>query len=92
MNKEEYLVSIASKYNWFTAEEQKKDISDYILISYVFCYWDIFEIYNIFRLFDYELLLKAYEYIENDGYAFKEKRKETIIYYLGRKKISPTLD
>jgi len=49
MDKDEYLSILTSKYNWFTPEEKKKDMSDHIIISYVYCHWDFFEIYNIFN-------------------------------------------
>lgn len=86
MNKEKYLNTLTSKYNWFTPETEKKNIPDYIKISYVYCHGDIFEVFKIIDLFEYELLKQAYDYVENDWFAFTDKRKWVVFNLLEFKK------
>ncbi len=80
------LNNIALKYNWWTKKEDKENISDYIKISYIYSKWNIYELFLIIKKLDYQILLKAFEYIKNDNFSLKEKRKKVIFYLLNLKK------
>jgi diphthamide synthase subunit DPH2 len=75
---EERLNILARKYNWFTADEDIAEISDYIKISYIYCHGNFFELAEVMCLFELDLLQKAYHQIEKDWFAFKERRKTTV--------------
>lgn len=69
---------LARKYNWFSSDESIEWISDYIKISYVFCYWTIYEVFEMFKSFDY---------VENDTFAIKERRKYAVQFFLIKKSL-----
>ena len=80
------LDNIALKYNWWTKKEDKRNINDYIKVSYIYSDWNIFELFSIIKNLDYNLLVKSFDYIKNDNFALKDKRKRIISYLLNLKK------
>ncbi|EKE28201.1 MAG: hypothetical protein ACD_3C00086G0045 [uncultured bacterium (gcode 4)] len=79
------LNELATKYNWFSPRGSIPWISDYIKVSYVYCYWTENEIRQLFSDFEYDLLFEAYDYVKNDWYAFKKKRNKFVRFLLIRK-------
>lgn len=80
------LDNTTTKYNWWTKDEDKKSISDYIQVSYVFCHGGTFELISSIKTLPYEVLERAFEYVKDDTFAFKDKRKKVVSYLLKLKK------
>lgn len=80
------LDNTTTKYNWWTGQDDKKHISDYIQVSYVFCHGGTFELISIIKTLPYEVLERAFEYVKDDTFAFKDKRKKVVSYLLKLKK------
>jgi len=77
---------ISLKYNWWTKEEDKKNIDKYIKISYIYMHASIFDIVKTIKISPYQVLQKAFDYIEKDIFSFSTKRKKVILYLLSLKK------
>jgi hypothetical protein len=80
------IENIALKYNWWTNKKDIKNISDYIKVSYIFSSWNIFEVVSVVKALDYKLLNKAFDYIKNDNFSLKDRRKKVLSYLLAIKK------
>lgn len=80
------LDTTTTKYNWWTKDGDKKSISDYIQVSYVFCHGGTFELISMIKTLPYDVLERAFKHVKDDTFAFKDKRKKVVSYLLKLKK------
>jgi len=74
----ETIDDISLKYNWFTPESKKKDISLPTKISYILCYWTLEEFKYLFNNISYSLIEEWFNRVKKDTFALKVGKRELI--------------
>lgn len=60
------ISSTSARYNWWTPEHQKQDISPLTGLASIMQYGDAREVFEVFRGYDGEILTQAYSRIAGD--------------------------
>ena len=70
----ETLSQTSRRYNWWTPEPQKSDISTLTQLSTIMQYGDAREIFALFQMVDEASLRTAYGQISEDRWGMRERR------------------
>ncbi len=71
-------LKFASKYNWWTKEEDKKGIDLKTKMSYILSKWTLAELVYVIKNFDKDTIISSYKLIKKDEYQLKPRRKYAI--------------
>ena len=70
----ETLSQTSRRYNWWTPEVQKSDISPLTQLSTIMQYGDAREVFTVFQMMDEASLRMAYGQISEDRWGVRERR------------------
>lgn len=67
-------LDFSTKYNWWTSEVDKKNISLETKIEYILARWDLEDIAFLFKNIDINLIKEVFEKRKIDNFLFDSKR------------------
>jgi hypothetical protein len=68
-------LSSADKYNWWTNQKDKSDISTETRLGYIMTDGDTREVFSIFQSFPKDTLQTSFNRVKDDAFAMKNRRK-----------------